>query len=370
MDLVVMDDTFKSIYLFDSFESLIWTERYDTAGDFEIYTPYGPDLKELVQFISGQLNRLKDTYVWFSESEAVMIIDTMELTEDETTGSHLKLTGSSLEFILDRRSIWKQTRLDSKVDYAINRLLNENVISPNDSDRKIPGFVYKKTIDEEIDKLKISKQYTGDNLYDIIVEICQLYGLGFRIRLDDQNQFIFELYQGIDRSYDQTKNAYVEFSSTFENLYGSNLLKSNRTLKTVTLVAGEDLKVGDSRKTLIVGGSETGLSRRELYTDARDIQSELENGTNMSDEEYYAKLEYRGLEKLSENKSTKAIEPSIDTTSENFVYGKDYFIGDIVQVVTEYGIETKARVTEMVRSYDLSGYSAYPTFTVMDEKGD
>ena len=37
-------------------------------------------------------------------------------------------------------------------------------------------------------------------------------------------------------------------------------------------------------------------------------------------------------------------------------------MGDIVQIVNEFGIESKARVTEMVISQDESGTDSYPTF--------
>lgn len=363
MNLIIMNDKFESLFLMDTFESLIWTERYNEAGDFEIYTPYSPDLSEVISVINKNLTDVIDTYIWFEKSSVVMIIETLEFTSELTSGLHVKISGRSLESLLDRRIVWKQTTLNGKVDAKIKLLLYQNMISPENSDRKMNNFIYMETTDENITALTIRKQITGDNLYDVLNEICQLYSLGFRITLNGQNQFVFELYIGTDRSYDQMRNSHVEFSSTFENLYGSNFLKSTKTLKNVTLVAGED--EGNERRTITIGDA-SGFARRELYTDARDLQSEDENGEAIPDEEYYGNLTARGEEKLSEYESTKAIEAQIDTTSENYRYGIDYFMGDLVQVVTEYGIEAKARITELVRSYDLNGYTEYPTFTLID----
>ncbi len=54
-----------------------------------------------------------------------------------------------------------------------------------------------------------------------------------------KKQFVFELYAGFDRSYDQTENPYVIFSPKFENIINSNYIESKASLKTVTLVGGE-----------------------------------------------------------------------------------------------------------------------------------
>ena len=91
-------------------------------------------------------------------------------------------------------------------------MLNENVISPSDSNRKISNFIFKESTDSAITKLKLEAQYTGDNLYDVIQKICEEQGIGFKITLNDKKQFVFELYAGFDRSYDQTENPYVIFS--------------------------------------------------------------------------------------------------------------------------------------------------------------
>ena len=41
-------------------------------------------------------------------------------------------------------------------------------------------------------------------------------------------------------------------------------------------------------------------------------------------------------------------------------------MGDIVQLVSEYGIEGKARVAELIRSQSTDGIDVYPTFTMIE----
>ena len=37
MEIYVLNTNFESVAVVDEFESLIWTDRYDEAGDFELY---------------------------------------------------------------------------------------------------------------------------------------------------------------------------------------------------------------------------------------------------------------------------------------------------------------------------------------------
>lgn len=353
MEAWILDTQFRNVMYVDSFESFIWTERYNGCGEFELYTLVDP----------LWINSIRPGYyVTLMDSEYVMIVEDVEISTEVDEGDHLKISGRSLESILDRRIIWRQTVINGNLQNGIYKLLNENVIAPEIQSRAIPNFIFEASTDPSITGLSLRAQYTGDNLYETIEAICASNNLGFKVTLNSNNQFVFKLYAGIDHSYDQSVNPYVIFSPGFDNLLGTNYIESGKTLKNVTLVAGED--EGDSRRTIIVG-TEAGLNRRELYTDARDIQSEVD-GQQISDEEYYAQLAQRGIEKLAQHKETREFEGEVDATR-MFIYGDDFLKGDIVEIINEYGIESKARVVEVVRSQDLNGYSMYPGFSIIDE---
>lgn len=360
MEIFVMDETFQSLYNLDTFESLIWTERYNGCGNFEFYTPVNDKMLEVVDVIQKKMETKLDCYAWLKESATCMIIESLEITTDTETGNHLIVSGRGLESLLERRIIWDQTVLNGNLQNGVQRLLNEAIINPKVSARKMPNFLFEASSNEFIKTLALRAQYTGDNLYDTILTICDSNQLGFDVSLDQNNSFVFSLKYGENRSYDQEKNPYVIFSPNYENIINSDYLESAKTLKNVTLVAGED--EGTSRRTRIVGAA-SGLSRRELYTDARDIQSETESG-KLTDDQYNALLDQRGSEELSKNIYTKVFTGEIEATK-TFVYDRDFFKGDIVQIVNEYGMESKVRVTEVVRVQDTNGYSMYPTFQVV-----
>ena len=355
MEVTVLNKNFESVDVIDYFESLIWTDRFNKCGDFEIYTPITTEIWNILQ---------PDYYLWSRDSEYLMIIEDRQIETDIETGNHVTITGRSLESILMRRIIWNQTVITGNLQTGIKKLITENVINPGVADRKIANFIFEDSTDEAITKLTIeSAQYTGDVLYDVITELCATFSIGFKITLNDSKQFVFKLYSGTDRSYSQSINPYVVFSPNFENIMNSKYLESSKTLKNVTLVAGEG--EGSARRTSVLG-SGTGIERRELYTDARDISSNVDGGT-LSDAEYMAQLKQRGTENMADYKVTKTFEGEVEAT-QMFSYGEDFFLGDIVQNVNEYGMEFKSRVEEIVRSQNEEGNSIYPGFTIIEDK--
>lgn len=351
MEFRILNKDLIDIDILDTYESMIWTDRYSRCGDFEFYIPANRRTLDLLR---------EDYYIWHRDSEHVMIIEDRMINTDVEEGNFITVTGRSLESILDRRIIWQQTILTGNLQNGIQKLLNENIISPTDPDRKIDNFIFEASTDPNITSLTVNAQFTGDNLYDAIVSLCETNEIGFKVILSDDNKFVFKLYAGQDRSYDQIQNPYVVFSPGFDNLLNTNYVESKKNLKTVTLVAGEG--EGLERRTTTVGGG-TGLDRRELFTDARDIRSETSEG-DLTDAEYLAQLEERGIEKLSEHQISQVF----DGQTENlimFKYGVDYFMGDIIQLENEYGLISKSRVTELIRSHNSEGVNIYPTFTNM-----
>jgi len=349
MDLLVLDTDLNPIDIVDTYESLLWADRYDECGDFELYT----SIEEDILFTLKQ-----DRYLQTQTSEHAMIIENIFIDTDAEEGSHIRITGRSLESILMRRIIWGRKTISGNLQNGIKSLLEDCIISPSDPNRKIDNFIFEESTDPAITGLTIEAQYTGDELYEVIHNICVECGLGFKVFINDNKQFVFKLYAGVDRSYNQSANPYVIFSPNFDNIINSNYMESRSALKNVTLVAGEG--EGADRKFASVGGG-VGLNRREMFVDARDISSENEDGTVISDEEYISQLEQRGKEKLAENIDVTSFEGQIDATS-TFIYLEDFFTGDIVQIVNEYGHEATVRITEFIMSENEEGLSAYPTF--------
>lgn len=349
-----MDTNFKMVSVLDVFISFIWTDRYYEYGDFELYTRVSTDILSKIQ---------SEYYLLNKESEHLMIVENIEIETDLEDGHTVKITGRSLESILDRRIVWSSTIISGNIQDCIKKLLNDSIISPSISERKIDNFIFGTSNNSKITNTIIEEtEYNGDNLYEIISGLCSANDIGFKVVLNKSNQFVFSLYVGEDRSYEQTKNPYVTFSPEFDNLINSNYVESIQDYKNVTLVVGEK-DDNDILKTASTGNV-SGLSRRELYTEATDINQKQEDDTTLTDEEYKNLLIQRGNEALLKHKISVTFDGEFDAT-QMYTYNKDFFMGDVVQVANEYGIESKARIIEFIQSQDTNGYSMYPTFSIM-----
>lgn len=342
MQTILLNKNFESIDIIDYFNSFIWSDRFCDAGDVELYI--GTNYQKVNQI-------LKDYYLVFDESEHGMIIEEKEIQTDPENGSYWIITGRSFESILYRRIIWNKTTISGNLQTAIKKLINENIINPSISNRKISNFIFKDSTDSAITSLTIDTlEYQGEYLFDVVQKICSDKKIGFKVTLNTSNQFVFQLYAGIDRSYEQEANPYVVFSPRFDNLVNSSFYESCKDYKNVVLVAGSK---GSDAKTYRSVGSGSGIERRETYLDT-SVDQDVSNINSY--------LDQKGNEELNNNKIKEVVDAEIDTTR-MYVYNEDFFLGDSVQVEDEYGNSKKGRLEEMVYSQDdQNGETRIPTF--------
>ncbi len=79
----------------------------------------------------------------------------------------------------------------------------------------------------------------------------------------------------------------------------------------------------------------SGLSRRELFVDARDLQSDADPDKPLTAEEYAAVLTTRGEEMLAENQLVQSFSTVVRTLAPTYEYGVDFFLGDTITAIDE-----------------------------------
>lgn len=230
MEALILNDKLIAIGIIDAFDSFIWVDRYSKCGDFEIYVPANSDVFNILSM---------DNYLVYDKSEHVMIVEGMALTTDIEDGNKIIVSGRSVESILDRRIVWNKTILSGNFQNGIKKLLEENIIYPQISERKDSRLRFVPSDDPEITSLTIDAQLMGESLYDVIVNLCESQNIGWKITLSDDNYFNFKLYSGVDHSFAQNINNHIIFSPNFDNFLDSNYVRSKKEQKTVVLVAGE-----------------------------------------------------------------------------------------------------------------------------------
>lgn len=359
MEIEVLDKNYELIAVIAEYESFIWTDRYNTPGDFEIFSP--PTGENLQYFA-------RDNYIRIPTSDRLMIIeDIVYESHPSTDGRHVKVTGRSLESLLDRRIVWGKYNIDGNLQNEIRRILVDNVIMPSDPDRAIPGFIFEPTNDERITKLTTTNQYDGENVLKIIEDLTAEFDIGWKITLNDNKQLVFSLYAGTDRSYQQNDNPFVVFSPEYENIIESSYTIQGSALKTVILVSaqdsgyesdGESASLADRPPIYRVIGGGSGILRRETFASASGIKQD----EGMSRDEYIAKIDQFGSEELSKQAITKKFDGQYETKVV-FKYGIDFFIGDTVEVIDEFNNQASSKIIEFIWSNNVSnGEEAYPTF--------
>lgn len=354
MDITILDSNLVAAGVLDSYESLIWNECYLGTGDFEIYSSANTELLNLCKI---------GNYLYRRDADMTMIIESIKIQTDIEAGSKITITGRSLESILERRIVWGQVNISGSVQEAIKKLLYDSIIEPSIVMRKIDNFMFEETDDPEIVNLNMEEaQFDGETIMEAITKICEVFKIGFKVYLNEENKFVFKLYKGKDRSYRQSVLPYVVFSPNFGNLLNSDFKVDRSTLRNVVYIAGEGEGV-DRKNTYY--GEEEGLERRELFYKSSK-SSKVDNKT-LSDSEYYKVLTEDGKQKLTECKTDQKFEGSADVT-ELFIFGKDFFMGDVLQVSDEYGNEARSRVTKLVTSHDSSGINIYPSFEIEEEE--
>lgn len=341
MNIIVLDKKFQPSYILDTYESLIWVDRYNDTGDFEIYTPLN----------SGVLNNLKEGYyLQIADSYKTMIIERIEISSDFEGGSHLIISGRSLESILDRRVILPKQTVQGSLQTNIKNWLTEAFISPTSSIgttysklRKLSNFKFQQSTDPDVTSSTISKEeIEGAGLLDTIAQKCQEAYLGFEIVLDENNNFVFQLYSGADRSASQMENKLVLFSDQYGNVSSSDFSSDATNFKNFIILKSE--KVGTKYYGNFKG---TGLNHREYF--------ESSNAETASEADYYGNLD------VYHNGREISITAEVDPNNRQFVYNRDYFLGDIVEVGSEL-VTGRARVTEYTINITESGKEYYPTF--------
>lgn len=316
--------------------SFVWTRRYFEAGEFRVYLPLTADNIELYQL--GNIVSYKDA------NEAGVIEDV--ILRSTATERVIIAEGRFLPSYMDRRLVRPTYNFSGKVEVAMRQMLTNAVEIPLVELGELNGF-----------NETISFQATYRNLLSMETKLSKGSNIGFRFRPDFTDKVIyFETFKGIDRSRTQHERAFVEFSDQYNNLNSVENRKNDQLLKTVGYVGGEG--EGSERVYVTVGDdSLTGLERREVFIDAKDISSE-----DLTEQEYLAALNTRGLEKMNEQILSDSYEASTIPAG-NFNYKIDYDLGDIVTIgKADWGLSTNMRITEIQEVYEHGSATIVPTF--------
>lgn len=354
------------IGIIDTAASIIWHSVYFGVGDFEIYTQATPEALSILK---------KWHYVTRPNDIEVGIIEKIDITNDIESGPMITAAGRFAKSILDRRLIYRlsgtvnrATTLRGNVETNIRSLVKNNAISCSfDSKRNIAilelgeaaGFS-EIIVDEN--GTAAQKQVSYENLLTYTDEVLKEYGLASVVVLDTERKKLrYIVYGGINRSINNvTNNEPVIFSQEFDNLTASAYSCDTTTEKNVALIGGEG--EGTARFYALLAGKETDLQRREIFVDASSIsktyKDENEEEHTYTNAEYTAVLKAQGKQEITPLATVVSFTGQIDIINGNYVYNRDFSLGDIVTVQDNtIGVGVDVRILEITEVQDENGYT-------------
>ena len=319
----------------------------------------------------GNIFKLKDERIIWFEDDVAGIIQYVNFSDRES--STLEVKGKLLTEMLNWRYIYPAINaIEQPINRVMEKYVRDNCVSPTDSKRKFNNF---EIINSDFEMHKISKMKTGGSIEEAIEELAYAegfipllrYNVGFFPR---EHKFKFYISKGLDRTKGNKEgNHLVLFSKDLRNIIQSKYTLNSESYRNAALVAGEGDDKGRTTKIVYTDNVEvSGFDRREMFVDARDLQSKGNddngNEVKLSPEEYNSLLVQRGNEKLGSQYKVESYEGEVRSDYETtFVYNKDYFLGDKVDIIDDkIGIKLSAMITMVTVTQDDSGYTIEPTF--------
>lgn len=290
-----------------------------------------------------------------------------ENDEDADYPSTIKVEGRLMPFLFSKRVIagtfdYKNMELIAYVTDLITRCFEKNTeryVDMNISCQK-DNKVYEDTF--------ITKQITGGQLWEELFDYFEQYKLGIVIApkidktfelsseygehlsgLSNVAGFEVHIKTGVDRTRGNGLNTVI-FSKSLSNIKRASYSYNSESDMNVAYIAGEG--AGEERKWYEIQkdseNKKSAWNREELWIDARDIQSEGENDTTLTDEEYNKLIEQRAYEKFQENSVMDEYSATVNEHNQRYVYMRDYDLGDWVTIQDrDLSIEIDAQIVEV-----------------------
>lgn len=344
-----MDKLNGIVDIISQYQSVIWNVQYFDLSEFQLVvaaTQKNLDALKVGRYL------IRDVDISENEYHNVMVVKGYNLSFDSENGWVLTVTGNGLKTIVGQRVVWNQTNLSGNAEEQIRGLINANIINPPNSLRKINNFVLD-DLNGFTDTIEI--QLYGENIAKWLVEICKTYSWGWDVFIRN-GKYVFKIYKGVDRTYNQSSVTPVVFSPEFDNLLSSSYDYNLTDYYNSALILGEGEGV-DKRRTSV--GLSRDLDRFETYVDGSGVSS---NGEIITLETYIKMLQEYGQSQINQTAFTQKFSGDIDPNG-LFVINRDYFLGDLVQIENEKGIKATPRIIEIIYAEDENGSSVVPTFS-------
>jgi len=314
--MIEIYNNFELIGLAPVYSQCIWTRRFSRAGEFRLETNFTPE--KFRDFADGNIIYKRDV-------DEAAIIEQRKVIQTADDELKLIVSGRHLSSILDRRvfSLAGEMGLNS----LIESIIDDNFMAGAGANRSMvsDGFRF---IPRSMPNVTISAEYRHENAYRAIVSLCEEHNLGFKVRYNLANRTF-------DLMFLRPMQTDTVFSKKFANVIEQNYMDDSKDYRNVVYI--EDEYVHNDALF-------RGMRRREMAINM-PREDQIHFGQPASDA-------------LGENRKIQTLSSTINPSSEQFVYIKDWDIGSVVLSKNqELGHSEREIVTEIVEIYGEEGLS-------------
>lgn len=396
MDVMKLDPTsYLPGPLVEGYSSMIWTERYQDAGDFHMTTADIEATKTLIP--EGSLLTLRD-------SKEVMMVETHTIEVNKEGIPELNVDGRTLEVHTDSRVItgvhgepwntYKQYTASEIASLLLWTYLVETagqdpgrVGGTHDTDDAVPNFI----VTDSTNLTAVADYWSlqEGQVYSQLRDILNLGKLGLRgirppgttgsvmtfdtsgggtrgdvskVSTPDISGLRLDVYNGLDRTRFQTDREPVIFHYESGHIDEPKYLFSIKDFKNLALVTSS---IGVTEVWPVTGTTPpstppTGLDRRVLFVDGGTQGDAL-----LAD--FTQSIVQKGMIELAKHNRLILLDGAISPVSP-YIYGVHYFLGDDVSLLAQYSFEQEMTVAEYVRTEDHEGDRGFPTLILSSQE--
>ena len=307
--MTLLDESFKPVYIVNSYEDLLWNERFLVVGSFKL----------VLAHISVEILQTAK-YVIKSDSDRIGVIMVYDLSDKAI------LEGNFIESFLIKRFGLDAVNYTGNAETVIRNIVRDTCIL---GDRAIGRLELAPTSTDL--GTEVSINMLGKNVLEQIEAIQLEQALSIKIVYDfERDKLVFSVWAGKDERDN------VLLSRDYDNILTEKYRIESVNVKNYAIVdgAGEG-----ANRTRVIVDQRNGKPKNELYVDARDLQPV----DGQSGAAYAAVLTERGNQKLREFAEVQTIDLTIDNNKAYMLH-----LGDIVTYKNAaYDVIAEGQITEI-----------------------
>lgn len=346
LKLEVYDKNLDLLDALSGIESIVWRDDAFSAGHFSLVAFLTDETAELLK---------AENFIWITDT-SLGLIESVDTAAEDNGVTRITAEGRMAAALFDRRVLWGTYNLTGTPAEIMCYIVNECCVSPTRGVTSARVFSFLDLDNTPTGGTSTRMQRTGTVLLEALEDIGETHQVAFAAAFQPTTaRLLFTCYYGVDRSTEQSTVDPVLFSTELDDVISSNYSYSSEEYRNVALIGGQVDDETEVRSYAAIEDGFTGVDRRELFVDARDL-SMTDGEETLTEEEYTATLASRGRSKLAEHACAESFEVDVLTQGSTYEYGVDFFLGDTITVSDErLGLSINAVVTAVTRGVTRNG---------------